>query len=766
MGLSRLSRRGALLVAYLVWQATLLAITELSSIDGHFTHGVLLASWVGLLVVLVAVSWADIRRLVRHVSTGLHPAAAARRLFDRLGAENVAWLVVVALILGVLGYLGWSFLPSNGDSLVYHLVRVEHWIQDRSIRPFPAQYLAQIELSPLAEYNLAHFHLLAGTNRFDGYMQLLACTVCLAAVSEVARLLGGSRWTQVVAVVICATIPSGVLLATSTENDYFAAAIGICTVSIALAWPSEGRVWVPSLLLGMGAGLCYMAKGTLPLLMGPVIVFILLLHLARGIQLQGVIASVKRWSGIVALAALAIVAMAVPFVEQNISLFGSPIGPVSRSTQSTNLTPAAAAANVVRSTAAFFMMGNGKSGVETDISEAVLGHLHHVFLWFHIDPNDQNYVLGTQTDAFAKGDYSAWDRSQNSSADPWQVILIVVSVPILVVASFRRRRGARTALLMAAGLTVGYLLFTGTARWSVFNVRYQLPLLVAWSPVIAVALSRLPKMATRIVLAFLVLTCIPQLFQNIEEPFSHQEYAAKSLSPYFLDTIVKKYVSVSNAEYTSTSKVIANSSCHRVGLANWILVEYPLWVGLQYDDWHGEIQDVNVPNVSSRFENPAFKPCVNLRQETTAYVGTDNAEVNIRFGTLALSIDPQDAQSLRLPVDGFDSHVAGVRVFPGGGWSLPVTPGAPVLAQSGSVFLFSSVHRTVQFQLRSAASAAPGPVVMSAPAAGLAPTAVVPNTDVPLNLSPGFTEVHVALPAGSASSLHIDGVEVHEGPPG
>ena len=114
-----------------------------------------------------------------------------------IGTENTVWLTVVAFILGVLGYLGWSFLPSNGDSLVYHLVRVVHWIQDQSVGPFATHYVAQIELSPLAEFNLAHFHLLVGSDRLDAYVQLLACIICLVAVSEIARLLGGSRWTQV-----------------------------------------------------------------------------------------------------------------------------------------------------------------------------------------------------------------------------------------------------------------------------------------------------------------------------------------------------------------------------------------------------------------------------------------------------------------------------------------------------------------------------------------------------------------------------------------
>ena len=186
-----------------------------------------------------------------------------KRSIDGIGTENAVWLTVVAFILGVLGYLGWSFLPSNADSLVYHLARVAHWIQDQSVGPFAAHYTAQIELSPLAEFNLAHFHLLVGSDRLDAYVQLFVCIICLVAVSEIARLLNGSRWTQVVAVVICATVPSGILAATSTENDYFAAnnrhrsarhrpGLAICRLVVVSGLVAGIGHW--SQLLGQGHG--------------------------------------------------------------------------------------------------------------------------------------------------------------------------------------------------------------------------------------------------------------------------------------------------------------------------------------------------------------------------------------------------------------------------------------------------------------------------------------------------------------------------------
>ncbi len=106
------------------------------------------------------------------------------------------------------------------------------------------------------------------------------------------------------------------------------------------------------------------------------------------------------------------------------------------------------------------------------------------------------------------------------------------------------------ALLLAAGLVLGFLLFTATARWSVFAVRYEIPQFVAWSPVIAVALSTLPKMVVRVVLVLLLIACTPQLFQNVEEPFIHQDFAANSLVPYFLDTNLQNYALRARREST------------------------------------------------------------------------------------------------------------------------------------------------------------------------------------------------------------------------
>ena len=74
---------------------------------------------------------------------------------------------------------------------MYHLARVAHWIQNSSVDHYATHTTAQLELAPLQEFNMLHLHLLADTDRLDGFVQLAAFVVAIVGVSELARLLGG-----------------------------------------------------------------------------------------------------------------------------------------------------------------------------------------------------------------------------------------------------------------------------------------------------------------------------------------------------------------------------------------------------------------------------------------------------------------------------------------------------------------------------------------------------------------------------------------------
>ncbi len=713
VGFENLSVRGGLVLAYLCFELVLLLITELSSIGRHFSAGVVEVAWACVVVVLVVVERRPILDLIRRVGRSDWRDSVARRS-RILEVEDWIWIGVVAAIVCALTAVALLYLPSNADSMVYHLARVEHWIQNRSIGPFATQYAALVELSPLAEYNLAALHLLSGSDYFDAFVQLTAAIVCIVGVSELARLLGGSRRIQIVASVICATIPTGILLATSTENDYVAAAICLGLLITAASFRFERPRVVPALAIGAAAGLGYMTKGTTPSLMWPAAFALLAASAYRSRHVFNV-ASVGRVL-LVPIGGMVIAAAVVagPFLQQGHDVFGSSIGPVARTTIVASYDPRAMAANVVRGTALNFDVGDGVSGLDSYVSRVALDVLGPVYDVFGIKRNDPNFALiSGQTNPFIITSYSLTSRLEDYAPSPWDVLLIVAAVIMLIVGVAKGRRRLRLALVLAAGLVVGYLAFNATARWSFFTVRYNMPSFVAWSAVIALALSMTRRWVQRLVMIGLVIACLPQLLTNASRPLVPVNSETQTfLTPYFPvfqggGSALGDYVArVEARSYVTTVEDVARSTCHRAAIGNFILEEYPLWVGLSHEGWHGQLNDINVANATKHYEVPNYRPCAVLTQDGVRYISPVNGTVTFQqpispsseAAVLALSVDANAAATIPAQPH-FRSQVAGVRVQPGGGWTLSLYASLPGLMQSGTLYVYSDRAQTVHLNI-------------------------------------------------------------------
>lgn len=764
LGLAVLSVRGALVMAYVAFEVLVVLITESTSIGHHFTPATVKLVWAIVLLFLVGLAAPDLRRLARR-HAGDHPGA--RRGLRLMSVADGLWLTVVLVVFGLLAVAGWLYPPSNGDSMTYHLVRVEHWIQDKSVAHFATHFLAQLESFPLAEFNLAHLHLLVGGDRLDGYVQLFAAVVCVIGASELARLLGASRRVQIMAAVLCVTIPSGILQATSTQNNYFAASIGLALLLL-LFTASIGRGWLPrSVALGFAVGLAVLTKGTLPPLLAPAALLLVALVVRRDLRALGSAVARRRIPTILGIVAAAALTIAGPYLWRNVELFGGPTGPESSVTVSRQLTPRAAAANVIRSTTANFQIGNGKGGVETAVSKVALGAFGHLYSYLAVSQDDPRYLLGPNLGAFKQQDYSLRQRVEEYGANPWHVVLIVFAGLALATWVLRGARTLRTPLVLAVGLSLGYVLFTATVKWQPYGVRFALPLLVAWCPLIALALGRLHRLVGGVVLVGLVVACIPQLVNNAERPLVPSDYHFSSyLDRYFIN-LTGGYQTTNVLAYESVTGSIAESSCKQVGLANWVVVEYPLWAGLQHDHWRGTIQDVDVTNVSRRLEQADFRPCAWIRRVPPSYVAPDTGNVELQFGqrdptgmntALALSIDPHRAATVRTTISGFSSSAQDVRVLPGGGWAPGESGHGPALIGQGSLYLYSKNARRIRLELHEASPTTQPSLVVRGPRLQQIP-AINANGTVVLDfqLQHGITRLQLSTAASpNTTSPRLD----------
>ena len=640
LGLGRLSARGTFVVSFLALQGVVVALTELLNLGAHLRPGPLAAAW--LLVAVAGVGafvWTGgLETVASWVRGG--GFGRARRLASTSPLDVKVGVALVGGILVVLVAIGWLFLPNNADSLVYHLARVAHWIQNSSVDHYATHTTAQLELAPLQEFNMLHLHLLADTDRLDGFVQLAAFVVAVVGVSELTRLLGATSDVQAAAAVIAAAIPTAILEGTSTQNNLFAASVGVGLLVIVMAWEPLGNVVVPAIALGLTAGLSFLSKGTLAPLVGPA-VLLLGARIALAEARRSSWAAVGRRVAVVAVVAgVCALLVAGPFVKRNHDLFGSVAGPVTRVTLNDAVSERASAGNVVRSVAANFRIGNGGDDPDSVTSRFVLDRLRPVFEWTGAGKDDPAFTLGWGVDVFAAGDFSQLQRNEDYGANPWHVLLIVFALVVLGLRWARGDRRARLPLLIGVALGVGFVAFASTARWSLYATRYQLPVLVLWTPLIAIALASVNRNLMRAAVVLLVVSCLPTLLDSSTRPLLDRPDPTNDLDPYFATRPDGDQLPFNAADFVDLRDALMATGCTRVGVANAITFEYPLWVGLEHAGWEGELRHVEVQNASGALEATDFEPCATIRQRFwNPPFGPLEGQVELEFGELTLSVD-------------------------------------------------------------------------------------------------------------------------------
>ena len=743
LGLADLSRRGALVVAFALWQVLVVLIAEGTSAVQSFTATWVAVAWCAVIAALAFALRGDLSIVVVSAVRALR-ASTVRLRVTSARATHVLALAVLLVVFGVLAVIGWVYPPSNADSFVYHLARVAHWIQNRTVAPYATHYLAQVELAPLHEYNMAQLQLLAGTDRLDGYLQLFATLICVVGASELGRRLGLGRSGQLFAAVLCATTPSVILEATSTQNNTFAAAIGVAAVVVATTpWSTGSSLsnWLRrGAAIGCLAALSDLAKGPVILLVWPAVALFLFIGARSVKSTVGARAALRGLAAGAVAAILAATVLAGPFLGRNVELFGRPSGPVSASTISVQLTPAAAFGNVIRSTASEFMIGDGRSGVRTAVSRIVLGGLRSLYDTLGVNPANPDYVLGTETDAFLKRNYNMWDRNEGLGANPLQVGLMILTLLVLGVGAAHKRRELQLPFAAAIALCIGYVAFSALARWNVYVVRYYVPLFVLWCPLIAVAIGRLHRIVAFGVAFAVVIACLPQLLNNQTRSLLHPRFPFPSRLDAYYAGFDAHTASTLAAAYRGAAEMIARSSCRNVGIANWILYEYPLWPALHDAGWRGTLDDVDVTNQSRRLEKSSFHPCALVREEDGPYVATDAGMVAFRFLDLALSIEAASVDYASVASPGFSTDSRSVFALPGTGWGFGASSAPLALSGTAELNVFATRSAAVRIRLQLADGAAARKV--TSPGASISTRA-------------GVVQLELSVPAGR-SVVQID----------
>ncbi len=587
--------------------------------DWRFSFLLATASWGGLLSVgteiLSLARWIDTSgvRIFWILANG---ALWGRLLFMRRRAqakskgwtvggglkELWAWPLDARTMLSAAGlftiFLGGIalFTPTtNWDSLTYHMARVMHWIQQRSVAHYPTNMDGQIQMGPWSGYVQAHLWLLWGNDRFENMVQWSAMAGSMVAGTLLVRQLlpdgaATSARTQAFAALLIVTLPTGIVEAITTQTDYSTGFWLLCVCSLGLEWYREPANRISAFGFGVALGLGVLTKFTMIFYAAPVglAVAIMLLWKQRGDMPQVI------FPGVGALT-IALMLVAPHFIRNEV-VFGSVIGSQSArvGTGVSRISLSGVLSNIIR---------NAELHSNTGIPPLThqLNHLAHTLQsWTGRAPDDPE--LSNFSSMYEPPDeFFVFDSFAASS---WHACLIGAAL-MLGLATFRKNSLAMTGFGVAF---VGFTLFCIGLRWQIWNSRYHLPALLLCMPLTAaVLIPRVSRWLTYVTGIGLLTFGMAIVANNRSRPIFD---AAWRSQPRSEQTLSFQGIQFYQPMRAVVEKIVAEG-CVDVGLKlEADHPEYPFWIMLRESGFKGEIHHQLVSGPSARLPGPPGIPDV------------------------------------------------------------------------------------------------------------------------------------------------------------
>ncbi|NIM94649.1 MAG: hypothetical protein GTO18_13190 [Anaerolineales bacterium] len=575
--------RRSLLRAFVLFAVYAVLIIELFSFFKAVTMLTLAASWAFALLILVM--W-----LIYRVRSGNRfPRFRIQLPGDWRSLILVAGVVVIIILTALVA---WKAPPQTWDSLNYHMSRVAHWAQGKAVRHYATGIEVQNNMPPGAELLVLQTYVLSGGDQLVNFVQWTAMIICLIGVSFIAMQLGTRRYGQLIAIVFAATIPMGIVQASSTMTDYVVALWMVCVASEAIAiW--NGKIEVSGIIfISLAAGLAILTKPTAYAYLLP-FALLVLWKLLRD-------STLKRAAAFGLLVLVLVGVIVAGHFTRNQMLYGNPVGPQDRFDQHASqlLDHRGLISNLVR---------NISLHVRTP-SPYVNKAFAIPVIWLHdalgLDVNDPRTT--------AAGQFKITYPSTHEilTGNPLHALLIFSSVVAIIV---RRRELPRVLIIYTVVILASAILFSFIFKWTIFGSRLQLPFFVLYAPVIGYLLDK-PKWTNvgLVIGLVLLLASLPWLVSIDSRPLipnAERSLVGSVMVEPRLDLLF------ANGSYLleparDVILRIEEAGCTHIGiLLSGNGVEYPFWVMLGAPDEDLRIEWLVRGTSSSKFWDPDFTPC-------------------------------------------------------------------------------------------------------------------------------------------------------------
>jgi hypothetical protein len=590
--------RSAFAHAATVWGVLVVVLTEVLSAFHKLTVPGLSAGW--LILDTIAV-WYLYRRTGcwRSLQIRSRISTFVSRFGEQLReAEDLALISMVVVLLCLVGLTAAFCPPNSWDAMEYHMPRIVHWLQNQSVGFYATNETKQLYMAPWSEYAMLHLHALSGGDYLDNLVQWFSLAGCVLCSTLIAQILGAGYRGQVLAAVICATIPQGLLEASGAQNDVNVA-FWLLILTYYVFSLDHGWTWWRTIAVGCSLGLACLTKGTAWVLAPPIMAAAMALWFWR---------ERSRIDRYLLVVGITVLLLNSGHMLRNYQLYGAPLGPTAlvppKGFKVTNnkFTAGAAASNAIRNAA--LHLGTLSPAVNDRI-EAAIAHLVKLT---GEDLNDPD----TTWDATVFH-VPAMSRHEATAGNSVHFAAGMLTFAILV--CIWRRQKLRMALALSIGLATASLLFCVAFKWQPWNTRFHFALFVIWCPVIGVVLERvLPRVATVILCTVLFLIAVPTALENQIRPIGSVDFLSdrnifnqSRRALYFMDNHELL------ASYTAAADFAKSRGCSDIGLDLALhRYEYPLQVLLGVQNGQKGVRQVQVTDVSRIYSTSQSEtePCV------------------------------------------------------------------------------------------------------------------------------------------------------------
>jgi hypothetical protein len=505
---------------------------------------------------------------------------------------TILLLVLILIPLLLTALVAWKTPPQTWDSLNYHMSRVAHWAQQQAVRHYPTGIEVQNNMPPGAEFLVLHAYVLSQGDHWVNFIQWFAMLGSLIGVSWIAQQLGANLKGQLLSALFAATIPMGIVQASSTMTDYVLAFWMVCVASEAIRI-DQGKIdFMGVMYISIAAGLAILTKPTSYAFLMPFAFWVLWSLIRKSSMKQTIL------SGLLAM--MIIVTILLGHFSRNYLLYGNPIGPTDRFEQHANqlLDHRGLISNLVRNISLHIRTPS------PHVNKAFAIMIQGLHRLIGLDVND------SRTTAWGQFKISAPSTHEILTGNPLHALLILGTIIIIV---WQWRRLPSRIKVYAFVVLMSFVLFSFLYKWLIFGSRLQLPFFVIYTPIAGFLLcrSRVKRLGEWIA-AVLLLGSLPWLF-SIETrpilPIQGQSPVESILTEDRLDLLF------SSANYLIEPARdvvirIEEAGCSQVGLMlTGNGAEYPLWYMLKAPRQDLRLEWIVADTYSASLSDPTFDPC-------------------------------------------------------------------------------------------------------------------------------------------------------------